>query len=223
LGVITLQESVPIVARIEVPPNLLRQNLVWGNVVVRADAIEGPFAFSQPLGSRVTDRGSPEKTATFYVPAFGRYVISMDAPNDTFLTALRYAGRDILGTGMVLDGEPEGPLELQLGGLESVGSVTGTVRNIKFDAIARSIVVLIPDAGRRSNQYLFHNTSTDRSGAFVIRNVLPGDYMLFAWQEVEHNAWFDPEFLKDQERLGTRITIRPGLGTTQDLKVIESR
>ena len=40
--------------------------------------------------------------------------------------------------------------------------------------------------------------------------VIPGEYRVFAWDEVENGAWQDPEFLRVYEELGTPVHIDDG-------------
>jgi hypothetical protein len=214
-----LRKSVPVVARIPTQANL---GITRDYPIVRADSIEGPFAFLQPVTGKVVDHQSEGKTATFIIPPFGSQVISMhELPPNVFVTGVRYLNREIIGTGLVLEGQQDASLEIIVGGPESVGYVTGIVRN-KFEPATRSKVILIPDTARRANEWLWGKSSTDASGVFFIRNVLPGDYTLLAWEQVERNEWFDPDFLKDQEKFGTKITVRAGIGTIQDLRLIEA-
>jgi hypothetical protein len=40
-----------------------------------------------------------------------------------------------------------------------------------------------------------------------MRNVVPGDYTLFAWEEIDRGAYFDPEFLGRYEDRGHAVHI----------------
>jgi hypothetical protein len=225
LGVITLRDSVPVIGRLVIPQGLFPADFDWSAVTARLDPIEGPFAFGPASGGQVLESGPDGKIARIRVPPFGRYVPGFDAlPPGIFLTAVRYEGKDILGSGLLLDGEAKGPLDFILAGPESVGSVAGTVRNAKFETVARSTVVLIPEASRRSSSVTWRVTTTDSSGAFEIRNALPGEYGIVAWEEIESNAWRDPRFLKDFETRAVMVTIRAGIGTAlNNVPLIEAK
>jgi hypothetical protein len=60
-------------------------------------------------------------------------------------------------------------------------------------------VVLVPDAARRELTHLYQSTTTDDSGRFHLQGIAPGDYSLFAWEDVEEGQWQDAEFLKRHE------------------------
>ncbi len=48
----------------------------------------------------------------------------------------------------------------------------------------------------------------------------PGEYKLFAWDDVEQYDWFDPEFLKDFEARGESITVAAGGHSTTQLHTL---
>ena len=41
--------------------------------------------------------------------------------------------------------------------------------------------------------------TTDENGMLSLRGLKPGDYKLYAWEDVEQGAPFDPDFLKQYE------------------------
>ena len=84
----------------------------------------------------------------------------------------------------------------------------------------RSVVSLVPDVPLRERLMLFKTTATDTTGHFSISGIAPGEYKLFAWQQVEDGAYQDPEFLKPYENQGQAVTIREGSRETAQLKVI---
>jgi len=55
-------------------------------------------------------------------------------------------------------------------------------------------------------------------GAYLMRNVIPGEYFLAAVEDVEPSEWFDPEFLQRILPTAARITIGEGEKKVQDLK-----
>ena len=66
--------------------------------------------------------------------------------------------------------------------------------------------MLIPDT-RRDRQQFYKNAATDQYGHFNIKGIAPGNYKLFAWEDVEPGAAEDPEFLKPYENKGQAFSI----------------
>lgn len=47
--------------------------------------------------------------------------------------------------------------------------------------------------------------------------IAPGSYKLFAWDEVEPQAWNDSDFLKDYEKQGEKLILEAKALATVDL------
>jgi len=54
------------------------------------------------------------------------------------------------------------------------------------------MVVLIPRVRDRNERYRI--AGTDQNGQFTIRGIVPDQYSLFAWEDIEPNAYRDPDF-----------------------------
>jgi len=83
-------------------------------------------------------------------------------------------------------------------------------------------VVLVPEPSHRTQSTLFKEQPTDQYGHFELRGIAPGDYKLFSWEEVESGSWEDPEFLKDFEKEGEKISLQEGDQKTLNLTAIPS-
>jgi len=57
----------------------------------------------------------------------------------------------------------------------------------------------MPDESHRFRSDMLRVANADLSGRFAFPNIVPGDYRLFAWEDVEMDAWLDPEFVKTYE------------------------
>jgi len=73
-------------------------------------------------------------------------------------------------------------------------------------------VVLVTDAANRNKYWLYKSANTDQNGIFEFRGIVPGQYELFSWDQVDQGAWEDPAFIKtfDDKRQGENVTIREG-------------
>ena len=50
----------------------------------------------------------------------------------------------------------------------------------------------------------------DETGAFQMDALTPGEYKLYAFEDMEAGAWLDPGFLKAYENRGTPVELKPG-------------
>jgi len=128
---------------------------------------------------------------------------------DVYVKSIQLGTRDVLNDGLRID-DPANipPLEIVLG--TRSGTLTGTVVSEKQKPQANATVLLIPDAGRRRWYDSFRITSTDITGRYTLDRIPPGDYIALSWEELEEDAWMDPEFVKKYESRGTRVRIREG-------------
>jgi hypothetical protein len=82
------------------------------------------------------------------------------------------------------------------------------------------VVVAVPEPRLRARIERYRTTESDQSGRFALHGIQPGDYMLFAWESVEGEAYYNPEFLKTCEAQGTALRVSEGDRKTIQLVVI---
>jgi len=131
---------------------------------------------------------------------------------------MRMGNTDVLDAGLHLMSAPENPLEIAIG--TNAGRVNGIVVNPRQEPLSNRTVALVPDVRLRHRSDLYKVATTDRSGRFQIRGITPGNYQLFAWENVETGAWQDSEFIRAYEGRGRVIQINEGSDESLQLTVI---
>jgi Carboxypeptidase regulatory-like domain len=104
--------------------------------------------------------------------------------------------------------QPSESLEIVVG--TNAGLLNGSVVDEKQQPVPNVLVLLAPDVAHRNRTDLFQEVITDTSGRFQIEFVPPGDYKLFAWKNIEDDAWQDPDFMQTYENRGKPIRVREG-------------
>src|SRR5262249_43951925 len=122
------------------------------------------------------------------------------------------------GTLNLTGGAPAGYLDVLLS--KSGGELAGTVEEAESHTVPGATVTLVPEGGNRSALYLYQVTTTDQYGAFSLKNVAPGDYQVYAWEAVDHSAYFDPDFLKTYKTFGVSVTVEEKSHASLKLKMI---
>jgi hypothetical protein len=135
-----------------------------------------------------------------------------------YVKSIRLGDIDVLNGGLRLQGAPAGQLEVVIG--TAPGAVEGSVFTDGQTAGPGVTVVLLPDVRRRTDLYKI--TATDPSGRFRIDRVPPGDYRMFAWQEISDGSWQDPEFMQAQEPRGTPVRVVEGRAASVALTEIRN-
>jgi protocatechuate 3,4-dioxygenase beta subunit len=137
---------------------------------------------------------------------------------DSFLRSANSGGDDVLEKG--LDVSRGMPSSLEIVVSNAGASIDGLVLNSDALPVAAARVVLVPDAAHRGQRRLYKDATTDEFGRYALRGIAPGSYELFAWEEVEENAWEDPDFLGPWEGQGTPVRVEDGSGKMIELKLI---
>ena len=140
------------------------------------------------------------------------------ASENYYVKSARLGEKDILDSGIDASRGFSGAFDILLS--SSGGQVEGVVLNAGEQPATGAVVVLVPE--RRSQWRLYKENTTDQYGRFHIKGIGPGEYKLFAWEDVETGAYEDPEFLKGFEALGERVSIREGSHESKELKLIVS-
>ncbi|MGH9674487.1 MAG: carboxypeptidase regulatory-like domain-containing protein, partial [Bryobacteraceae bacterium] len=142
-------------------------------------------------------------------------------PPGAYLKSVRLGEQEVLEQGLDMSG---GPTAAALDVLVSMnaGQVTGAVTNDKSEPVSGAVILLAPDEKRAKLEFLYKQITTDQSGAFAIQGVAPGDYTVYAFEEVDRTSWRDPEYLRPHEKKGKTVTIRERSIENAQLKVIAS-
>jgi protocatechuate 3,4-dioxygenase beta subunit len=129
-------------------------------------------------------------------------------PQGAYVKSMRLGTVDVLDAGLHVTGPFGNPLEIVIGA--NGGRLAGSVASSRDEPVFNATIVLVPEAARRRRTDLYETASTDARGRFEMQGLTPGDYRIFAWEDVEAGAWFDPEFMRAYENRGSRVRIDEG-------------
>jgi uncharacterized protein (DUF2141 family) len=141
------------------------------------------------------------------VPAGSYYVQVMGDTTSNegwFMKSVAAGGREVNESGITVDG---GTVTLDLVISANGGAVEGVVVDRKGEPVANAVVVAVPEAHMRSRIDRYRKTVADQTGRFSLRGLHPGDYTLFAWESVEGEAFYNPDFLKLYEGRGSALHV----------------
>jgi hypothetical protein len=151
--------------------------------------------------ARVDARGA----FTFTNVPSGDFRLSFSgAPPSVFIQSARAGSVDVMEAGVRVGTKPGASLEITMGASSNALAV------IALDASRRpasgAVVVLAPNARRRLE--LYRSAVADASGNVRFEGVAPGDYRLFCWEDIEENAWLDPDILGAYAESGEAISLK---------------
>jgi hypothetical protein len=132
----------------------------------------------------------------------GNYKVWAIVGNLKLVTKSIRAGQtDVLRDGLTVS--EAGGISLEIVLSHDGGQIDGVALDKDDKPVEGATVLLVPEAPFRG----IEDTSTDQYGRYKFENVPPGDYKLFAWDDVEPGAWFDPEFLRGMESSGQAVKL----------------
>ena len=203
---------------------------IAGRVAIENNAETNGATFNVSLQSRVPGPfgggggAQTEKDGTFIIRHVNAeaYLLNVSGFRENFyLKSVRVGDTDVTEAGLdFTQGVPSGEITAILS--PEGGQVDGTVQNDKSEPAGGATVVLIPSVEKRGNQRLYKITTTDPTGKFSLKGITPGEYKLFAWEQIEMGAYQDPEFLKPFDSKGESVSIKQKSQETRQLKAIAS-
>jgi hypothetical protein len=171
-----------------------------------------PQGFTQDNG-RLKDDGTFEVT-----DAIGSNRISiLPLPSGWAIKTIEYEGRDYADL----------PIEIRNG--QKIAGVTIVISNKlptlngrlvdEKGAAAEGTVILFPEEPAKWSEgaRLVKTARPDPSGAFEIRLVPAGDYLIAPVDYVQNGAWDDPEYLKSLQDRATKVAVQEAGGASVTL------
>lgn len=148
------------------------------------------------------------------------------AEHGVYIKSIRVGGQDLLRGGLTLSGGDNLDVEVVLG--TDGGALEGVVSDADGKPVPAATVVLIPnDNALRTRPDHTPSVTATQAGHYELNGVAPGDYKLFAFENIEKDTWLDPDVLRDYESRGAPVNVKPGdpdakdtPSQTVDLKLI---
>ncbi len=151
----------------------------------------------------------------------GRYYIELagdpGASADWFIKSIAAGGREATDTGFGVGG---GVAAVELVASGNGAVVDGVAADAKHAQLANATVVAVPETRLRARTDRYRKTVSDQNGHFTLHGLPPGEYTLFAWESVDGEAYYNPEFLKTYEGQGTVLRVSEGERKSLQLAVI---
>jgi hypothetical protein len=183
--------------------------------LTRSSASLSPTTISDSTSSVSSVTVQADGSFTFRDVPEGEYRVGLSPLPDGYYIR---GGRDA-GANVVVNHGHAASIELRLDA--NAGRVQGSVYKDKDNNVtaASCMVVLVPDAMKRADPESYRVTTADRAGKFMLGSIPPGDYSLFAFEQIDRDAYMDPEFLQRNEGAGKSVHVEEGSNLSFDLQV----
>ena len=170
-----------------------------------------------PLMSRSTTAViAADKSFVIHGVPAGRYFVHLTGSsraNTTswYVSGMRQGTADIRNDGIVDIRAATLPLEITISA--GAGTVRGVVDAPGGVVPPRADVVLVPPFSLRSNPLFYDRTGIDDMGRFTFEGIAPGEYKVFAFEQLQDSAEQNGSFIARYETLGQSVTVRSGSTT----------
>jgi hypothetical protein len=190
----------------------------------------GPYSIRLTSGDD-TPIGAPTPTAqvgdsgSFEFPSVpaGIWDIGVvPSPPGSYIKSMRLGEQDVLTADMKLDDGARKPLTIVMSMKGAL--VSGNV--LKPDASGpltsiRSRLLLAPSGKYENVQSFYETTLTDGKGHFEFKGVTPGTYRLYAFDRLQSDEFWKPDFLKPfTAAAGDAFEVSEGARVTHDATLI---
>ena len=142
----------------------------------------------------------------------GKYRVQPPHVSGTYLSAVRFGQQDFLDKDLDLTTGASGELEITL--RYGTGELTGSIQfPDTSNGHPTGSVVLISTDNRSENPHI-ESTSTNQDGSFSIKDITPGTYRAYAFEEITHSSLQNPDVRAQLTSLGKEVKIQEN-GTQQ--------
>lgn len=149
----------------------------------------------------------------------GQYDLSVGGLSDNaYVKAVRYGEADALASGLDLSGGSAGLLDIVIS--PNGAAISGSVADSDGNPKSGATVLLVPTADRHQRLDLYKTANSDQSGAYRFAGVAPGDYLLFALEDHERGAEYDPKYVEQFASQAEKLSVREGATETKALKLL---
>jgi protocatechuate 3,4-dioxygenase beta subunit len=171
-------------------------------------------------GGRGTVHANGSFTISNLVPE--HYAISVSGlKDDYYLKSVHLGTAELSPSDVDLSRGAAGVLELVAS--PAGGRIEGVVLDEKQQPVRAATVALIALAGEANESYKsqpYKKVASDHDGRFTLRGIAPGNYRLFASEEIEPDSYRDPAVRASLEKLGKAVTVHENSTETLQLSTI---
>lgn len=137
-----------------------------------------------------------------------------------YVKSATLAGVDVINPRFVIERDPVGELEVVIS--LARGSAQVSVVDAKQAPAKSVVVVFVPEAPRQKHFDLYQRGQTNDTGTTLMSMPI-GDYVAYAFQDIEPNSWWDPEVMQKYAGQGVPVRLASNGRQAVNLKLIPSR
>src|SRR5580693_4921949 len=181
------------------------------------DGLRVSLATDDPFSGRNSAEVKPDGSFEISDVIPDEYKVEVGTNPSAYVKSIRFGDAEV-PDGRIDFTKGSGAVTVILG--TDVGEVEGSVKKSNGDAAVRVRVTLIAYGRRLGRHDLSRSGFSDEEGKFHLRDVAPGEYKVFAWEDVPVGAPQDPDFRKPFEKQSADVKMEPSGHQTVELTAI---
>ena len=213
---------------------------VSGNITVESSGTPAPTDYTSfrldapdviplPIGGGAGGRGGgpfggggrAEKNGAFQIPNLlpGAHYIRVAAQGAWTVKSVTLGGQDVTDSPFeIKPGQNIDNMTVVL--TDRATEISGIVRDAKGTGMGGVTVIAFSTDQQfwRPQSRQIQVGRTDQSGAYRIRALPPGDYLIVATDDVEQGEWFDPAYLEEVRPAAKKLSLTEGEKKSEDLR-----
>jgi len=148
---------------------------------------------------------------------------SFEMPKGYYVVGIRERGRDrdVMKEGLIVS---ERTPEVEVRVRADAGSLEGKIADSRNRAVPNAVVAMVPQSllqTRTDRHNTYRVERTGASGAFAIPDIVPGEYLIYAWSDLPEGAVMDPWFMERYKGKGLPVRVAPGGRLKMDLTILD--
>jgi protocatechuate 3,4-dioxygenase beta subunit len=170
--------------------------------------------------SPYTARSNADGTFELHDLAPERYRVNVNGTADgTYVKSIRFGNEDVTNGILDLTSGTGGVIDVKLA--PNAADISGNVHNDKSEAVSDVQVTLGPASAEVATQTLFFRQArTNQDGKFSFKNLPPGEYRIWAWEEVDNGLVSDPQFRAHFDSGSVLVRLSEGSHENSDVKLL---
>ncbi len=143
-------------------------------------------------------------------------------PDGGYVKSIKLGDADVTDTGLDFTSAVI-PAELTVVVNMAAATIDGVVQTDQSQPASGVIVVLVPEGTKREVDRYYSTATTDDAGHFTLKNITPGEYRVYSFDNVKGSAYMDPEWLQPYETKGERVSVKESGTSSVQLKVVATQ
>jgi protocatechuate 3,4-dioxygenase beta subunit len=160
-------------------------------------------------------QGQVKDDGTFSLKGLSPDKYDVNVMSSGYVKSIKLAGQEIEGNTIDLTSGVAGSLDIVVS--TNGGAITGRVEASSGDA-AQGVLVSLAAVKNKRDQ--FRTVQSDQNGNFNFANVPPGEYRVYAWEDIESGAHQDPDIRKPFESNAPTVKVEEKGSQSANVKLI---